>query len=331
MMLTHLIEVGPAEIERQAMPSGTDTVTAAEFMEMGTPSGDLVLRCGSARVRLTSLDRVYWPEEGITKGALLKYYLRVAPVLLPLVRDRPTILKRFPRGVGEASFFQHDLESGPEYLKAARITHDSTPRDYAVYSTPAALLYLVNLGNIEQHPWHSRIQSLERPDWLVLDLDPHDTEWESVVEVAQVSRQVLQEHGLDPFLKTSGSRGLHLYIPLKPGPTYTEVSEFAAKVCEEVAGRIPSIATTERALKKRQKGQVYLDWVQNALGKSAVAPYSARAGRGATVSCPITWEELESGATIQDFDLDSVPMRLERGLDPWKELFQHRQRLPLAD
>ncbi|MCA1596038.1 MAG: non-homologous end-joining DNA ligase, partial [Chloroflexi bacterium] len=282
-------------------------------------------------LRLTNLDRVYWPADGITKGDLLQYYLRAAPAILPFLTDRAAIMKRYPDGIDEPSFHQHDLATAPEFLRVYTDTDGKTrPVNYAVYTDAASLLYLVNLGSIEQHPWHARLDRLEHPDWAVIDMDPQGTPWAELVRAALEVRNAIESMGLPSFLKTSGSRGLHVYVPLKPVYTHEQASGLAEAVCRIVNERLPKTTTVERRTEARKKGDIYLDWMQNAGGKTVASAYSVRARPGATVSCPITWAELEAGARTADFTIHTVPGRLESGVNPWAELFEAAADIPGA-
>src|SRR6185436_7964168 len=175
--------------------------------------------------------------------------------------------------------------------------------DYALFTTTASLLHFVNLGSIEQHPWHSTIKHLDKPDWICIDLDPKKAPWENVLQVAMTVKEVSDEIGLKAFPKTSGSSGIHIYFPLKPANEYDKVAEFARLFASEVAQRAPKIATVERTIAKRKSTQVYVDWMQNARGKSLAAVYTARAKPGATVSMPLTWKQVEKGVKIRDFTI----------------------------
>jgi DNA ligase D-like protein (predicted polymerase)/DNA ligase D-like protein (predicted 3'-phosphoesterase) len=317
-----------ATIPRQPKPADKGALSVDEFLALKKLKGDVVVRVGEELVALTSLDRVYWPDQKITKGELLQYYLRIAPTLMPYLEGRPAILKRFPQGIDHDSFYQHNQETAAYFLQVRRLPReDGQPVNYAVYSTPASVLYLANLGTIEQHPWHATLDHLEFPDWLAFDLDPFDADWKTIVGVAQALNEALEAFSLKPWLKTSGSRGVHLYVPLEPVHPYERVREVAEAVGRFVVERCPEAATAERRIRDRKKGQVYIDWEQNHYGKSLAAPYSARAKPGATASCPITWDELHAGATIADFTIENVPARAAKE-DPWKGLLEHRQRLP---
>lgn len=320
--------VKPARIKRTPAPEGL-SLTVDKFLSLKNPSGDVTVEIDGARVALTHLDRVYWPTERITKFELLCYYIRVFPFIDPFLRNRPAILQRYPRGIAAPKFFQHDLQSAPRYLRAARMRNEEGREiDYAVYTGLPTLLHLVNLGTIGQHPWHSTVDRIDLPDWLVIDLDPRGAPWENVLRAARVTRAVFEGWGLSVYPKTSGSSGIHLYLPLEPVYDYEAVALFAQVVANEAALRVPEIATVERAPSSRKKGQVYVDWLQNARGKSMAAPYSARAKRGATVSMPVTWEEIDKEARIADFTIRNLPKRLKAKGDRWNGFFEHRQRLP---
>lgn len=319
----------PLPIKRTA-PKRGPAISVDEFFELKNPKGDLLLAVDGVHVSLTSLERVYWPDEKITKFELLCYYLRVGERMLPLLKDRPAILQRWPRGIKAPMFFQQDLESAPAFVKSIRLTNQQGRElDYAVYSNKASLLHFVNLGTIEQHPWHSTIKRLNKPDWVAIDLDPKDAPWENVLQVALVTKQVCDEVGFRAFPKTSGSSGLHIYLPLKPNNDYEKVAEIARMLAGEVAQRAPKIATIERSLAKRKKTQVYVDWMQNARGKSLASVYTARAKPKATVSMPLSWKQVEAGVKISDFTMRNVPGLLEENGDPWENFLGQRQTLKL--
>ncbi len=303
-------------------------VTAQEFLSLERPKGDLMLKIGREQVSVTSLDRVYWPDEKLTKFDLLCFYLKVADYLLPYLKERPAILQRWPRGINAPMFFQQDLESAPEFIKTKRLTNqEGRDLDYAVFSTVASVLHFVNLGNIEQHPWHSTVKHLDKPDWIAIDLDPKSAPWENVLQVALTVKEVADEIGLEVFPKTSGSSGLHIYVPLKPANEYEQVAEFAKLFAGEVARRAPKIATVERAIAKRKSTQVYVDWMQNARGKSLASVFTARAKPKATVSMPLTWKQVSQGVKITDFTITNTPEILKKKGDPWDNFFASRQAL----
>ena len=320
----------PKGIKRTRQQTGS-AVTPEEFLSLKNPKGGLVLQIGSERVSLTSLERVYWPDEKLTKFDLLSYYLHISSHLMPFLKERPAILQRYPRGIKAPMFFQQDLESAPAFIKTVGLTNqEGRELNYAVYTTTGSLVHFVNLGTIEQHPWHSTTKHLDKPDYLMLDLDPKAAPWQNVLEVALVCKQVLDELGLPAFPKTSGSSGIHVYVPLKPKYDYGRIAEITMALANEVAGRAPKIATTQRSLAKRQKQQVYVDAMQNARGKTIASVFSARAKPGATVSMPLTWKQVEKGVKIADFTIKNTPGLLKKTGGAWGDFFESRQVLKLG-
>src|SRR6266550_5728961 len=292
---------------KRTRPKVGSVISVPEFLALKNPKGDLILQVEREQVSLTSLDRVYWPDEKLTKFDLLSYYLNISAQIMPFLKDRPAILQRYPRGIKAPMFFQQDLESAPAFIKTVRLTNqEGRELDYAVYTTTASLLHFVNLGTIEQHPWHSTIKRLSKPDWIAIDLDPKKAPWENVLQVALVVKEVADEIGLKAFPKTSGSSGIHIYVPLKPTNEYEKVAEFAKLLAAEVARRAPKIATVERSIAKRRTNQVYVDWMQNARGKSLAAAFTARAKPKATVSMPLTWKQISESVKITDFTITNA-------------------------
>jgi bifunctional non-homologous end joining protein LigD len=316
-------------VKRKAPHKGP-SVTVEEFLALRKPKGDLTLEIGGERVSLTSLERIYWPAEGLTKFDLLRYYLNVSSQIMPFLKDRPAILQRYPRGIQAPMFFQQDLESAPDFIKTVRLTNqEGRELNYAVYTTVGSLLHFVNLGTIEQHPWHSTIKHLDQPDYLMLDLDPKQAPWKNVLEVALVCKEVFDELGLPAFPKTSGSSGMHIYLALKPKYDFAKIAAVASALAGEVAQRVPKIATTQRSLAKRQPQQVYVDAMQNARGKTIAAVLSARAKPGASVSMPLTWQQVKRGVKISDFTIKNAPGLIKKHSDAWSEFFESRQNLKL--
>ena len=307
------------------------TVSTDEFLSLKKPKGDLILEIAGERVSLTSLDRVYWPDEKLTKFDLLCYYLRVSDLILPFLKDRPAILQRYPRGIKAPMFFQQDTESAPAFIKTVTLVNqEGREVNYSVFTTAGSLLHLVNLGAIEQHPWHSTLKHLDKPDYFMLDLDPKQAPWQNVLDVALLCKEVFDELGLPAFPKTSGSSGIHIYVPLKPKYTYGKIAAIAEGLAAEVARRAPKIATIQRSLAKRQKQQVYVDAMQNARGKTIAAAFSARAKPGATVSMPLTWKQIEKGVKISDFTIENVPTLVKKkNGNAWQNFFAGAQQLNL--
>ena len=299
-------------------------------------SGDVFVKIGREVVSLTNLDKVYWPDDGYTKGDLIRYYYEVSKYILPYLKDRPLILKRYPSGIKGPFFHQHDVDEAPNYARTIALEVEDNSGghtvNYMVGGNLPTLLYLANLGAIECHSWHSRTKNLDRPDWLVFDLDPgKGIHFEVICEASLCVRKILSRSGLESYAKTSGSRGIHVYVPIKPVYGYEQVVNFAEQVATLVAREMPEAATVERALKKRRRGQIYVDYMQNARGKSVAAPYSVRPKPGATVSAPLDWGEVKrKKITPQDFHIKNMLRRIERKGDLFKEVLSNRQTLPDA-
>lgn len=309
-------------------------VSASSAFKAKKLSGDIFVKVGKDALALTNLDKVYWPDEGYTKGDLIKYYYGVSKYILPYLKDRPLIMKRYPAGIKGHFFHQHDVDEAPRFVRtvALEAEEDRHVVDYVVGDNLQTLLYMANLGAIERHPWHSRTRNLERPDWFVFDLDPGEgVEFTTICEVALQVRDVLDGLGLKSYPKTSGSRGIHVYVPVKPVYDYETIAAFAERVAERVAEENPQAATTERSLRKRKRGQIYMDHMQNARGKSVVAPYSVRPKDGASVSAPLEWKEIERcGFTPRDFTIKNILRRIEKKGDLFKPVLSSRQRLETA-
>jgi bifunctional non-homologous end joining protein LigD len=288
--------------------------------EIQLPNGD--------RLKVTNLSKIFWPGLKITKGDLLRYYVEVSPYLLPVVQDRPLVMKRFPNGVAGKAFYQQRSreERPPAGVRIETLADDLDPISEPdarrlVGGSLTTLLYMTQIAAISQDPWFSRVQSPPDADHAAIDLDPtDDTPFERVLDVARWVRDELHSLGVTGFPKTSGASGLHVYVPLPPGTSYESGMLFCQIVATIVASRHPKVATVERTVRRRPRGTVYVDFMQNILGKTLATAYSARASEFAGVSTPLTWQEVDGKVNPEDFTLRTAPARFRKVGDLWEGL-----------
>ena len=284
-------------------------------------------------VHFTNLDKVFWPEEGYTKGDLIDYYRAISPWLLPYLADRALVMTRYPDGIDGKSFYQKDApEWAPDWLRTETVFSESSGRDlnYFVADSPEAILYIANMGTIPLHIWHSRLETPSRPDWCVLDLDPKEASFGDVIRVARCIRRMCEEAGLPCYVKTSGSSGLHVMIPLGRRCTYEQSQLFGGVMSRVIAVELPEIATVERRVSRRE-GKVYLDYLQNGHGKLIAAPFCVRPRPGAPVSMPLEWSEVVDGLAIEQHTIRTAPARMAAlGRDPLAAVLEEEPDLVAA-
>lgn len=262
--------------------------------------------------------KIFFPAEKITKGDLLEYYQTISPIILPYLKDRPIVLRRFPNGIDEESFYQKAIPvHHPKSMKTVKIKHEERTIEYLMINNGESLLYAVNLGSIDLHPFTSRVKKIEYPDYCVLDLDPQELPFDRVVEVAQECHAILDSIQIPHYCKTSGGRGLHIYIPLHARFTHEQSRSFAEQLAVYLHEQMPQITSLERSPKKRVK-QVYLDCLQNRFGQTLAASYSVRPKKGAPVSMPLDWEEVRKGLNPLDFTIKNVPALMKKRPDYFK-------------
>ena len=299
------------------------------------PSGEdnVVLRVDGKDVRLTNLRKLFWPELGLTKGDLLRYYASVAGVLLPHIRDRAMVMKRYPHGAAGPFFFMKRAPSPrPAWIETCAIDHGSGKViDFPVIQNLASLLWVVNLGCIDLNQWYAPTDDVDRPDYLHFDLDPGaGARFERVLEAGLVVREALDTLKMPSVVKTTGSKGLHIYTPIVRGPVQKDVWTFAKALGQELASRHPALMTAEYRVAKRPAGRVLVDYNQNAWGRTLASVYSVRPHPAAAVSTPVTWTEVERGIRIEDFTVKNVPARVRKLGDLWKPLLRARGRFDLG-
>lgn len=271
-------------------------------------------------VTVSNLDKVFWPKEGYTKGALLEYYKEISEFLLPYLKNRPEVLRRYPNGIEGESFFQKDIKHElPEYADSTKVYSESEDKEmnYLVCNNLDTLLYMVNLGCIDINPWNSRAESLENPDYLIFDLDPHETGFDKVIDAAIEIRKVLEKLEIESYPKTSGATGIHIYLPLGAKYTYEQTRQFAEIIVNLVNEKNGSFTSVERLPEKR-KGKVYLDFLQNRIGQTLASAYSVRPKPNATVSTPLKWEEVNKKLSPENFTIKNIFKRLSKTGDMWK-------------
>jgi bifunctional non-homologous end joining protein LigD len=271
--------------------------------------------------KLTNLSKIYWPDEGYTKGDLIDYYREVASFILPHLKDRPMSLNRHPNGITKPNFYQKDVsrQPPPAWVETVKIKLESERKTLQapLCQDEAALLYLANLGCIEMNPWNSRVTALDRPDYLVIDLDPEAIPFTAVVEAAQAVRKVLEKAEADCYCKTSGKTGLHIYVPVGARYDYELVRQFGELIANLVNAELPETTSVVRRPALRQ-GKVYLDYLQNSRGQTLASAYSVRPHPGATVSTPLKWSEVTRKLDPSRFTIRTVLRRLDKVGDLWK-------------
>lgn len=273
-------------------------------------------------IKLTNQDKIYFPKDGITKGDVVEYYQSVADYILPHLKNRPLSLNRFPNGIEGQSFYQKDAgDSIPEWIKTTQVYSESNDKyiDYIYCNDKATLAYLNNLGCIDLNPWNSSLPDLEHPDFMVLDLDPSKkNSFDDVIETALQVKDVLDSIKTRAYCKTSGSTGIHIYIPMGGKYEFDQVKDFAHILMQQVQKQLPDLTTLERSLQKRSENKIYLDYLQNRSGQTLASAYSLRPKEGASVSMPIEWEELKPGLRPTDFNIHNALDRIKEKGDLFK-------------
>jgi bifunctional non-homologous end joining protein LigD len=290
------------------------------------------VRAGSRLVRLTHLGKLFWTEPRLTKGDLLRYYAEVAPVLLPHIQDRAMVMKRYPNGaMGDFFFMKRAPSPRPPWIETCSIVHGSgSVIAFPMIQDLASLLWVVNLGCIDLNPWYARCDDTDRPDYLHFDLDPMEgAGFDRVREVGLLVRDALGHLGMPSHVKTTGSRGLHVYVPIERGPTQKQVWGVAKQIAQTLAAARPQLITAEYRVARRPPQRVVVDYNQNAWGRTLASVYSPRPKPRAPVSAPVTWKELERGVALEDFRLDNMPARVRRLGDLWQPMLSSRGRFRL--
>ena len=298
-----------------------------------TNTDNVILKVEGREVRLTNLRKMFWPERKITKGNLIQYYADVAPVLLPHIRDRAMVMRRYPNGAAGEQFFMKEAPSPrPAWIRTCAISHDDDKVvNFPVIDDLPSLLWVINLGCIDLNQWYARCDDYNRPDYVHFDLDPSEgTSFELVRECGLIVRDALEKLGMKPYVKTTGSRGLHVYVPIVREPTQDTVLTFAKTLATELTARNPKLMTLDYRVARRPRNRVLVDYKQNAWGQTLASIYSVRPKPLATVSMPLTWTEVEKGAAIEDFRFDNVRQRIAKVGDLWKPLLGKRGRTDLA-
>lgn len=309
--------------KRQRSKSGLGEGVARQVEKISQDRGSGKLELDNGRIEVTNLNKVFFPNEGYTKGELLAYYARMADFILPHMKDRPLVLKRFPNGINSQAFYQQAApDSPPPGVRVETLPPDSDgePQRRFIGGSLATLLYTIQLGAISYDPWHSRFPHLDTADYSILDLDPGEgATFGQVIDVARWVKEEMEALGLVGALKTSGSKGLHIYLPLEDDTPLEAATLIAQIVATRVAQKHPDHATVERMVRNRPRATVYVDFLQNILGKTVAGVYSVRAKPGATVSTPLSWDELTDDLDLRDFTLRTVPERVRKTGDLWDE------------
>lgn len=323
-------EYHPAEVRRSPLPPAH--LNKIPTIKLPKNKTGLEVDVAGRVVKLTNLDKHFWPKLGVTKRDLLQYYINVAPVLLPHLKDRAMVMKRYPNGAAGDFFFMKRAPSPrPKWIEICSISHSSTNViDFPMIQDLASLMWVINLGCIDLNQWYARCDDVDRPDYLHFDLDPvPEASFEKVVEAALILKTALDSLKMPSYAKTTGSKGIHIYIPIQHGPTQKQVWSFAKEFSHAVASQMPELLTAIYQVSKRPKGRVLVDYNQNAWGRTLASIYSVRPRELPTVSTPVKWEELEKGIKMEQFRIDNVPARVRKFGDLWKPLLENRRRFRL--
>ena len=322
----------PARVERAGVAPRKKSKTSIPSLKLPKDKTGLEVEIEGRVVKLTNLDKPFWPKLGVVKRDLIQYYINIAPALLPHLNDRAMVMKRYPNGAaGEFFFMKRAPSPRPEWIEICHIQHSSgNIIDFPMIQDLPSLMWVVNLGCIDLNQWYARCDDVDRPDYLHFDLDPvPGASFKKVIEAALFLRRALDALRMPNYVKTTGSKGIHIYIPIERGPTQKQVWTFAKEFAHAVTSQAPQLLTAIYQVSKRPKGRILVDYNQNAWGRTLASVYSVRPRERPTVSTPVQWKELERGIAMEDFRIDNVPARVRKIGDLWKPLLVKRGRFRL--